>query len=434
MRIAQRMMSRNYKRTMNNTLSKRAEAFERGTSGVAFSRLSENIAAGVRAMKIQEERMTAKRQLNTVENFIEEFNSVYNNLDSIDSILQKAQEKVEAGKNDPKGQTGREIIAQELGELKKQALQFANAQYAGKFLFSGTNNAEAPFTEENGKLCFNGVPVEEVIYEGSSGTYRYYEEITDQDLDVNAAKQVVYDDGTTQIPLKDIKYDQVTKTFYTEDAAAPNGKSPVPDDLAKSLAVSNTGKVLYKGREAERFSVDDQGGIQNFAKVPYSDDVYVDIGLGLKIDGNINVDMRSAFQTNFNGLLVFGYGAPVGGEQHGNTVPNNAYDVLTELEEEFKKADFDHNKVDDLWDKLVSLNDKMRLSSRTELDTRAEFLNRSKDRLDKDIDTLEETETKLISADPYEEAINLKNSEYTWMAVLQLGSKLLPSSLLDFMR
>ncbi len=74
----------------------------------------------------------------------------------------------------------------------------------------------------------------------------------------------------------------------------------------------------------------------------------------------------------------------------------------------------------------------MRLS-RLDLDTRAGFLNQLETRLESDITTLTESESNLVSADPAEEAIKLKESEYTWMAVLQLGAKLLPTSLLDFL-
>ena len=51
-----------------------------------------------------------------------------------------------------------------------------------------------------------------------------------------------------------------------------------------------------------------------------------------------------------------------------------------------------------------------------------------------DIDNLTEQESGLISSNPADEAIKLKECEYVWMAVLQLGSQILPSSLLDFMQ
>ena len=72
---------------------------------------------------------------------------------------------------------------------------------------------------------------------------------------------------------------------------------------------------------------------------------------------------------------------------------------------------------------------------RVDLGTRTcmNFLDRSADRMENDIVNLTTTETNLISADPFDTAIDLKQCEYTWMAVLQLGTMLLPTSLLDFL-
>lgn len=82
---------------------------------------------------------------------------------------------------------------------------------------------------------------------------------------------------------------------------------------------------------------------------------------------------------------------------------------------------------------LVDLTDQVGIC-RTDLGTRMNFLERNADRLQNDIDNLTEQESGLISSNPADEAIKLKECEYVWMAVLQLGSQILPSSLLDFMQ
>ena len=70
---------------------------------------------------------------------------------------------------------------------------------------------------------------------------------------------------------------------------------------------------------------------------------------------------------------------------------------------------------------------------RTDLGTRMNFLERTKSGLEADIENMTGLETDLISSDPAQEAIKMKECEYSWLAILQLGSKVLPSSLLDFM-
>ena len=347
MRVAQRMISRNYMRTLNTSLSKRAESLERGTSGLKFSKLSDNVADGTRAMHLQETRYQSTQQLDNVENLLSEMNAVDSNMDSIHSVMQSIQDKTLMAMSENYGPDKRAVLSKEIANLKDQILQFANSQFSGKYLFGGTNNSSQPFTvnPDSGKLQFNGVEVESIYKEDG----KYY-----------------YDD---------------------------------PVD----------GKTL----------------------VPNSGDVYADIGLGLKISDDMEADPRTAFQVSFSGLEMLGFGAPITGKD-GTQVASNAYDMLTQLENAIA-PDFDKTAVDDLHRQLVSLTDQVGMS-RTDLGTRMNFLERVQTRLKADIDNMSEMESKLVSSDPAEEAIKMKECEYVWMAALQLGSQILPSSLLDYMR
>ena len=62
-----------------------------------------------------------------------------------------------------------------------------------------------------------------------------------------------------------------------------------------------------------------------------------------------------------------------------------------------------------------------------------QYLELTETRLTDDITNMTALETDLISSDPAQEAIKMKECEYVWLAVMQLGSKVLPASLLDFM-
>ena len=350
MRIAQRMVSRNYMKTLNTSLSNRAESLKRGSDGLAFFKLSDNVADGSRAMHIQEERYQSTQQLANVEDLMSELNSVDSSMASIHSVLQSVQEKTLMALSDNYGDDKREVLAKEIGKLKEQLYQFSNAKFAGKYLFSGTNNSSQPFTTtDDGKLAFNGVKAED-IFKGDDGKY-----------------------------------------YYLTDPNDPNSKQEV----------KNSGNV------------------------------YADIGLGLKISSDMQADPRTAFQVSFSGLELLGFGAPVEGE-NGTEVPTNAYDLLTELEEAIKPP-FDRSKTEDLQRQLIKTTDRVGMA-RTDMGTRYNFLEKIQTQLEADIDNMSETESRLISSDPAEEAIKMKNCEYVWMAVLQLGSKVLPSSLLDYLR
>jgi hypothetical protein len=79
------------------------------------------------------------------------------------------------------------------------------------------------------------------------------------------------------------------------------------------------------------------------------------------------------------------------------------------------------------------MNDKMRMA-RTDADTRANSLGNVANRLKADIAGMEELEDSLITVPATDGAISMKENEFSWMAILALGSQVLPSSLLDYLR
>ena len=121
---------------------------------------------------------------------------------------------------------------------------------------------------------------------------------------------------------------------------------------------------------------------------------------------------------------------PVTGDR-GTEVAGNIYDLLTQIEGALH-PEFDKAALDDMFTQLVNLTDNVGMT-RTDLGNRMEYLELTESRLEDDIADMTELETDLISSDPAEEAIKMKECEYVWLAVMQLGSKVLPTSLLDFM-
>lgn len=224
------MISRNYKRQINSSMTKQSESLERSESGLAFRKLSDNVASGSRAMHIQEQRYAATQQLNNVKDLLAEQKSIDSNLNSIHSILKTVQERVLTGMSEDWGSTSREVIAQEIAHKMEQLLQFANAQYAGHTLFGGTNNSVPPFTvnEHTGKLQFNGIDVDQIFKSAEDGKYYYYPGVEDPEhpgnffyyISIDGADLGTYGDGTTfhvESPVG-AQYTEIDGTrFYTDD-------------------------------------------------------------------------------------------------------------------------------------------------------------------------------------------------------------------------
>lgn len=446
MRVAQRMISRNYRRTVNSSLKKKADTLERSESGLKFKYLSDDVAAGARAMHVQEERYQSSQQLENVKELIKEMNSVDSNLKSVHSILQTVQERVLTGMSEDWGDTAREVIAKEIREKKEQILQFMNAQYGGKSLFSGTNNSTPPFTvSSDGLLQFNGIEVSKIYKSTADGKYYYDEPVTVggrevydingttmyKDADGNLSTDAAGTNVTCSIDA-DGKYTSFTvgPVKYVDDGTGkfvdPTGGSPTE--------YTTTDGLTFDDGAGNTLTLPAAKAVTKATVVPNSGDTYADIGLGLKISNDQDADPRTAFQISFSGLSCMGYAGKdkvetVFGDK-GTEVSGNIYDLLTQIENAL--VPLDKNTLDDCLTQLVTLTDQVGMV-RTDLGNRMQYLELTETRLTDDITNMTALETDLISSNPAEEAIKLKECEYVWLAVMQLGSKILPASLLDFM-
>lgn len=446
------MVSRNYRRQINSSLAKKNATLERSESGLRFSKLSDDVAAGSRAMHIQEERYQTNQQLENVKDLLAEQKSIDSNLSSMHSILQTIQERVLTGMSEDWGDTAREVIAKEIGEKREQLLQFANAQFGGHTLFGGTNNSTPPFTVSGeGKLLFNGIEVEGIWKDTTDGKYYYNKPVVDDKLGTQYSIA-----GQPAVAGSFFSKDGETFTDATGAVAFKTngnggyetvtiGGNQYTDDGTGTGTYVGPGRAIYTSTDGLNFT-DGVGNTVSFSAprmettaevVPNSGDTFADIGLGLKISGDQRADPRTAYQVSFSGLTIMGNAGddnfnlnPIIGA-NGTQVSGNLYDLLGQIQEALSEP-MDKKALDDMYTQLVALTDDVGMV-RTDLGNRMEYLQLTQTRLEDDITNMTALETDLISSDPAEEAIKMKECEYVWLALMQLGSKVLPASLLDFM-
>lgn len=540
MRIAQRTVSRNYKANLNRTMEKRADSLRRSEDGFRFKSLSEDVAAGARAMNTQEMRYAAIQQKNTAEELLKELDSGWGIMGSMDSTIQDVLEEMKSAAG-VRTEEKLQAIQEKIHNLKEQYLQELNSQYGGKYLFGGTNNKCAPFTTNaDGKLLFNGVEVSR-IHKGTSigtvgdpaadalyakdskyynngvnyyfndGNYYYsldtgasadlsdfqatmttaaaapanpsataslsmggqpiqvwdgnaWVDFESQPLNAKASPAVVKGQDITDLLAGEAGANGVrigTEVYTLTDNAgkldfawagtaasekvapdALNTANPVASTLGGDLTVALTpadADTTVTVDTASSFATEITGSKDNIP-VPNSGTIYLDTGLGLTVsDGsNVAVDPRTAFEVNVVGLDLVGFTGFVNGLALDNgaytqqDIPNNLYDAIQAVEDMLAPG-YSEKQLDALQMQITRMNDTMRMS-RTDVDTRANTLENMITRLKSEIDDMEKLEDSLMTADPANESINLKDVEYSWQAILALGSKILPSSLLDYLR
>lgn len=200
------------------------------------------------------------------------------------------------------------------------------------------------------------------------------------------------------------------------------------------------GKMTYHGFPIDDLKLNENTGkIQHLAPdpadpntsiwqdIPYDHDNYMDIGTGFKYTKNpdeiINPD--TALQYTLSGARIFGVG------KNADGVSNNVYNLLGEISDALRVNDLD--LLNKQFDQLPNVRDRI-LSGMTEVGTRLNMIEDINGILVNDKFNLQTRQNDLEAVDLAEEAINNKDCEMAWMVTLQLGSKILPSSLFDFLR
>lgn len=172
MRVTQNMMTRNYLSSLNRNLSNLNSSQEKIYSGRKYQHGSENVSDSARALRVRKQLFDDQVYLDNVRDADSFMASGESNLRSINDILVSARDKIQKGQSDTYS-TQRVDIGKEIEKLKDQVLQFANAQFAGKNLFGGTNSGSAPFTVgADGRLEYNTIPVDD-IRQDANGDYVY---------------------------------------------------------------------------------------------------------------------------------------------------------------------------------------------------------------------------------------------------------------------
>lgn len=172
MRVSDKTTARNYLTYLDNAKSNYAKTNDRIASGNRFKRISEDVSAGTRVLRVRTDLKKTEEYNETVKSINEELSVTENSLTYINEKLVQAHTKIVKALNDPSGASGREALANEISAIKKEIVQYANTKYNNKFVLGGSAAASAPFTVgTNGELLYNGKDVDKIIKTGDDYYY-----------------------------------------------------------------------------------------------------------------------------------------------------------------------------------------------------------------------------------------------------------------------
>lgn len=201
--------------------------------------------------------------------------------------------------------------------------------------------------------------------------------------------------------------------------AAGNGQASEPFKVVNGELQYNTTSVDSIRKMANGQLVNSDGD-----PIPFNEPNYVDIGFGYKVV-NGKVDPNTAFRDTYSGVECFGFG------KNADGTAVNAYSLLGSM-----VNNLNNNNMDALGKDLNAIHTAMGFlqTAITEVGARTVTLEDTAARLENEYITLAETQNDLESIDLSNEIIYNKDYEMSWLVTLQLGSKILPQTLFDFIR
>ncbi|MCL6616051.1 MAG: flagellar hook-associated protein FlgL [Anoxybacillus ayderensis] len=148
MRITQFMLTNNSLRNISQSYARMDKYQEQLSTGKKIQRPSDDPVVAMKGMYYRTsltEIEQYQRNLSEVHTWMDNSES---GLDHATQVLQRVRELVVQGKNGTLTDEDKQAIAREIGQLKSDLVQTANTKVAGKYIFNGTNIAEAPVTEQ----------------------------------------------------------------------------------------------------------------------------------------------------------------------------------------------------------------------------------------------------------------------------------------------
>lgn len=201
------------------------------------------------------------------------------------------------------------------------------------------------------------------------------------------------------------------------------------------LAAANTkygDDYIFAGEYVENapFSMDNSGNLmyngQNVNTGTFGNEYrYIDIGMGISIDSSGNVAQKTAFNISNSGAQLLGSGVDADG------VPQNIYNLLGAIAEKLENNDM--TNIEAYSNSLSEKANDIRLKY-VEVGEKSNFIEFFSDRLAAEKINASQRQNDLESIDYEEAIISYKEQELAYNACLQMGTKILQYSLMDYLK
>lgn len=438
MRITSRMISKQYQKNLNNSLGLLNYYNNRATTFRKFDKVSENPVAAAQAFRLRKEYIQNDDYQTNLRDTQNLFLTAESSMMSINSMLgEVVSTDCLKAINGTSGSEERKIIAEKLRKMQEAVVASANTKFGDRYIFAGSDAADPPFTTgPSGELLYRGADVTTGKLKNEDGAiinfqnskisfgkennsllngYNIELKLSNTPIgaplqidDANNKIVVNLNEGSTLQDLKDVFTNAGTQTI--------NGSSV---DFTK---ISFSGKLTSSLKSGISQQISDTVDLKELS----NEKIFIDLGLGLQFDSDGKINEQSAFNTAIPGIAFLGFG------KNENGIPNNVYSLMGKIADELENPNYSFDKIQPYIENLEKQQLNL-MTNVTGMGVKSNFLENTKSRLE---DSAINLNTKILDVeniDPAQAIMDFKMQEYSYRAALQMGTKILQPTFLDFM-
>jgi len=425
-----------------------------------FNSYAEDPSSATQAWRVRRAMVNTDSYLKNNKDTYTRFSIAWVTLDAVSDRLTDKDGRMSdlRATNDPTG-SGRNALGQVLRQTAESAIQAMNGAKSGEhFIFSGDDELNAPFTWEDGDLCYRGVNVNSGKFMSPDAP----DPVPDQWGEINPETG-----WPEKMPNKVDKDDVVTQAWVdyykakaTDDTATPPtfGTNPIvatpADDYGTPKEAFNIlNEVDEDGNPKNDYTDDqkawaaylvDQGEYKKLQAMS-KEQAPIDLGMGLLQNDNGDLIEGTYYDRALPGINMLGFGYDEDGD------PKNVCMIMARLGEIFENCHPDSGSYDKddssgtsktasaIRSEAMRLLDKLNAGKDyidgqyVEVNAKSSFLQQNEDRLNMQAAYLDEQRAELEDVNMADAITQFSYQYYCYSAGLKIGTQLLSQSLIDYM-
>ena len=410
-RITNSMLVKNYMTNTNRNLNNMQTLQNQLSSGKSITRPSDNPYKASRAMQLYTE-IDANKQYNEnikdVSNWLDTTDTA---LDQMNNVLSRMRELMVTAGNGAYGPDEKKAIQDEIKELQNQICQIMNTNFDGAYIFGGTKSTSKPvMIDENGQIAY--------CDKNGNAVYK-----TDDGVKINLKDSIFSTDGKKNINSIEKRDDDILiNVVDNTDPDNPVESTIGPISMKKADGTLKTNEELENEMNGQLgdFPTDTSKKITSLTPSfntidQIGSDLKVEVSQGVFIEYNINAEDILEFTDNKTGEKI------------------NVVDVLNDIISNLGEGGDVSKITGECMSKMDSIISNL-LEKRSKVGAMTNRMESAEEKNDQENLNMTDILSKTEDIDFTEKMMEYAVMQTIYMASLQVSAKILPTTILDYIR